>query len=175
MITIVGRGKNSLFHFKKQNVTLAFFVWKDFMRLKTCNLLFILWRICNQCCPPTHVGFLVARILSGLFCFFFSRFSGPKRDEERQTRATGKGQAHLLFLRSPPPPLPPWRSSLALALLNNAKIKIKITDVMQAKSWVRKWLDFVKKFTVDGKSKSQFYWASCCCRNRAEIRGSQWG
>ena len=90
MITIVGRGKNSLFHFKKQNVTLAFFVWKDF-------LLFILWRICNQCCPPTHVGFLVARILSGLFCFFFSRFSGPKRDEERQTRATGKGQAHLLF------------------------------------------------------------------------------
>ena len=40
---------------------------------------------------------------------------------------------------------------------------------MQAKSWVRKWLDFVKKFTVDGKSKSQFYWASCCCRNRAEM------
>ena len=42
------------------------------------------------------------RILSGphtkrFVLFFFSRFSGPKRDEERQTRATGKGQAHLLF------------------------------------------------------------------------------
>lgn len=33
----------------------------------------------------------------------FSRFSGPKLDEERQTRATGKGQAHLLFLRPPSP------------------------------------------------------------------------
>ena len=107
--------------------------------------------------------------ISGLFCFFFFTVFRPEARRGAPDTRDGKGAGALTF-SALPPPSPPWRSSLALALLKNAKKnKIKITGVMQAKSWVRKWLDFVKKFTVDGKSKSQFYWASCCCRNRAEM------